>query len=49
MARTGSWRVRSSDRSEAVKQEIESLGLLVLYKPLRPLALRSLLRRVVAG
>ena len=41
--------VITADRSEAVKQEIESLGLLLLYKPLRPLALRSLLRRVVAG
>ena len=41
--------VITADRSEAVKQEIESFGLLLLYKPLRPLALRSLLRRVVAG
>ncbi|MEZ5543751.1 MAG: PAS-domain containing protein [Lysobacteraceae bacterium] len=41
--------VITADRSEAVKQEIESLGLLLLYKPLRPLALRSSLRRIVAG
>ncbi len=41
--------VITADRSEAVKREIEGLGVLLLYKPLRPLALRSLLRRVVAG
>lgn len=38
--------VITADRSEAVRSAVESRGLLLLYKPLRPLALRSMMRRL---
>jgi len=38
--------VITADRSEALKAQVEELGLWLLYKPLKPLALRSLLRRI---
>lgn len=41
--------VITADRDEAIRREVESNGLTLLHKPLRPLALRSLLRRVEAG
>ncbi len=37
----------TADRSEAVRAAVEARGLLLLYKPLKPLALRSVMRRLV--
>ncbi len=38
--------VITADRSEAVRAAVEASGLLLLHKPLKPLALRSLMRRL---
>ncbi|MCX7556773.1 PAS-domain containing protein [Xanthomonadaceae bacterium JHOS43] len=38
--------VITADRSEAVREAVEARGLLLLHKPLRPLALRSVMRRL---
>ena len=38
--------VITADRSEAVREAVQSRGLLLLHKPLRPLALRSVMRRL---
>ncbi|HET9048222.1 MAG TPA: PAS-domain containing protein [Chiayiivirga sp.] len=38
--------VISADRSEAVREAVESRGLVLLYKPLKPLALRSVMRKL---
>lgn len=39
----------TADRDEAIRSRVEADGLLLLHKPLRPLALRSLLRKIEAG
>lgn len=41
--------VITADRDDAIRDQVADLGLMLLHKPLRPLALRSLLRRVEAG
>lgn len=38
--------VITADRSEIVREDVETRGLLLLHKPLRPLALRSVMRRL---
>jgi CheY-like chemotaxis protein len=38
--------VISADRSEAVREAVESRALVLLYKPLKPLALRSVMRKL---
>ncbi|MFA5589927.1 MAG: PAS-domain containing protein [Lysobacteraceae bacterium] len=39
----------TADRSEVVKEAAEAAGLVLLYKPLRALALRSVMRKLFAG
>ncbi|MBB5206819.1 hybrid sensor histidine kinase/response regulator [Chiayiivirga flava] len=41
--------VITADRSDAVRDAVAAAGLALLHKPLRPLALRSVLNRVVSG
>ena len=41
--------VITADRSDAVRDAVAAAGLALLHKPLRPLALRSMLNRVVSG
>ena len=41
--------ILSADQTEAVRQSVHEAGLLLLAKPVRPLALKSVLDRLLAG
>jgi FixJ family two-component response regulator len=41
--------VITADHDPAIRAEIEAAGCHLLYKPLRPLALRSVMARIVAS